>query len=57
MQPCEHCGSEGRILRERTRQWGLEPEEIDCGECPVCEGTGYEIVPTEPVTEHEIMEH
>jgi hypothetical protein len=51
-QLCEHCGSEGRIYRGHPN----DPNPIDCGECPVCEGTGYVLIPTEPVTEEEIME-
>lgn len=50
LQPCETCQSEGRILRSKGG-----PDDIDCGECPVCEGTGGEIIETEPVTEEEIM--
>jgi hypothetical protein len=41
--PCKHCGSEGRIYR------GKYEDERDCGPCPVCEGTGGEIVETEAV--------
>ena len=57
LQPCETCQSEGRIYR---RQGSMRPWEtddiIDCGECPDCEGTGGALIPTEPVTEEEIME-
>lgn len=49
--PCTHCGSEGRIIRQCI---GYEPGcahphmhgERDDGECPVCEGTGGEIIET-----------
>ena len=40
---CETCQSEGRILR------GAEPEPTDNGPCPVCDGTGEEIIETQPV--------
>jgi hypothetical protein len=40
--PCEHCGTEGRIYS------GQYEDERDCGPCPVCEGTGGEIIKTEP---------
>jgi hypothetical protein len=56
LQRCQSCGSEGRIIRVRHHQW-REPEEIDCGECPDCEGTGGELIATQPVTEQEIMEN
>lgn len=42
--PCTSCGSEGRIYR------GQYEDERDCGPCEACEGTGGEIVETEPVT-------
>ncbi len=32
------------------------PQEVDRGPCPYCEGTGGELIETEPVTEQEIME-
>ena len=51
LQLCQACGSEGRILR---RGW-YEFEEVDCGPCPVCDGTGGELIATQPVTEAEIM--
>lgn len=51
LQLCECCQSEGRIYRSNGG-----PDEIDCGECPICEGTGMALVETEPVTEEEIME-
>lgn len=40
---CDTCGSEGRIYR------GLYEDERDCGPCPVCEGTGSEVIEVEPV--------
>lgn len=41
--PCDRCGSEGRLYS------GQYEDERDCGECPVCEGTGGEIIETEPI--------
>lgn len=41
---CEACGSEGRVL---TCDGG--PDEVDHGPCPVCEGTGYEVIEVEPI--------
>lgn len=40
---CETCQSEGRILR------GPESEPTDYGPCPVCDGTGEEIIETQPI--------
>lgn len=45
---CENCGSEGRVYI------GQYEDERDNGECPVCEGTGGEIVEVEPITEDDI---
>lgn len=42
--PCDHCQTEGRIYS------GQYEDERDCGPCPVCEGTGGEIIETEPIT-------
>jgi hypothetical protein len=41
---CEACQSEGRIYR------GLYEDERDCGECPVCEGTGLMEIKVEFIT-------
>ena len=41
---CEACGTEGRVLRSNGG-----PDDIDCGECPYCEGTGGEIITTQPI--------
>jgi hypothetical protein len=49
LKPCEHCQSEGRIIRAVSRHWGMEPKEEDCGECPVCEGTGMEMIEVESI--------
>jgi len=35
---CEACHGEGRILT--TRYGGNDPDTIDLGPCPHCEGTG-----------------
>ena len=45
--PCTHCGSEGRILG--SRHGGNDPDTIDHGPCPACEGTGGEIIETEMI--------
>lgn len=47
--PCESCASEGRILR------GQYEDERDCGPCPWCEGTGGEIIETQPVELEDIQ--
>lgn len=46
IMPCERCGSEGRLYSGRAN----DPNPHDDGPCPVCEGTGGEIIETEPVT-------
>jgi rubrerythrin len=55
---CRECGSEGRIYRSGTV---YEPGcghahsgEIDCGPCPVCDGTGCELIECPLVTEEEL---
>jgi hypothetical protein len=45
---CEACGSEGRIYTSRGG-----PDDYDNGPCPECEGTGYAVVPVEPITEED----
>lgn len=52
--PCEACGTEGRIyeagwIYDRACG-GVIPDQIDTGPCPYCEGTGGEIIRTEPIT-------
>jgi hypothetical protein len=49
LKPCGLCQSEGRIIRAVSRHWGLEPKEEDCGECPVCKGTGMELIEVESI--------
>lgn len=41
---CEACGSEGRIY------CGQYEDERDTGPCPWCEGTGGELIETQPIT-------
>lgn len=41
---CEYCGSEGRILLSASGHPN-DPDTIDGGECPACEGTGREFIP------------
>lgn len=48
--PCQACGSEGRRYSGHPN----DPNPVDEGECGVCEGTGGEIVETEPVTLDDI---
>ena len=42
---CEACGTEGRVLVTMPGEW--DPE--DRGPCPYCEGTGGEIITTQPI--------
>jgi len=43
--PCEACGAEGRVFVTISGQWDSE----DRGPCPYCEGTGGEIIETQPI--------
>jgi len=43
--PCEACGTEGRIYRGHPN----DPHPRDAGPCPVCEGTGSEVIETWPI--------
>ena len=50
--PCLDCGTEGRIyiadyFYDRD---GLQQGERDDGPCPSCEGTGGELIETDPIT-------
>lgn len=46
---CEACGSEGRI-RWGSRQFDNYGNEMEHDEpCPYCEGTGGEIIETQPI--------
>lgn len=50
--PCDHCGTEGRIITMR----GNDPDtERDRGPCPTCEGTGRMAVAVSPVTLDDIV--
>ena len=41
---CETCQSEGRILRSNGG-----PDDIDCGECPNCQGAGVVLIEVRPI--------
>lgn len=43
--PCQWCGSEGRIYSGHPN----DPNPRDEGPCEACEGTGGEIIETEPI--------
>jgi len=49
---CEACGTEGRVLVTVPGQW--DPE--DHGPCPYCEGTGGEIITTQPIEMEDLDE-
>lgn len=54
---CETCGSEGRIYRQATYHSSAHigaPNEIDCGECPDCEGTGGALIEVEPIDQDDL---
>ena len=42
---CEACGTEGRRYYSVAGQW----DPVDGGPCPYCEGTGGEIITTQPI--------
>jgi DnaJ-class molecular chaperone len=44
---CEACGGDGRVWT--SRYGGNDPDVWDAGPCPVCEGTGDEIVEVQPI--------
>lgn len=52
-QLCETCDGEGRIIRRPSG--GNVWDEIDCGPCPDCDGTGTELIETERVTLEDII--
>lgn len=51
---CQDCDGEGRRWRTHFSHWD-PPEDVDAGPCATCEGTGYEVVEVEPLTEDEFM--
>lgn len=53
--PCQCCGSEGRIY-DKYYTWQDGWIDRDIGPCEACEGTGGEIIETEPIT-MEDLEH
>jgi hypothetical protein len=52
--PCEACNTEGRIYEAcmvyDRDAGGYIPDTCDVGPCPYCDGTGGEIIATEPIT-------
>ncbi len=52
-QLCGHCGGDGKIWT--SRYGGNDPDVWPIGNCPACEGYGYELIETEEVTEEEVM--
>lgn len=53
--PCETCGTEGRIYATKSGHPN-DPDSVDLGPCSACEGTGGEIVETEPVTLEDLTD-
>lgn len=51
---CQDCDGEGRRWRTHFSHWD-PPEDVDAGPCSTCEGTGYEVVEVEPLSEDEFM--
>lgn len=54
---CEACGSEGRIYEQHwtyERDCGPHLDDVDVGACPYCDGTGGEIIVTEPIDESDL---
>jgi hypothetical protein len=49
---CEACGTEGRVLVTVAGQW--DPENR--GPCPYCDGTGGEIIITQPIEMEDLDE-
>ena len=46
---CDHCGSEGRVRTGFYSHDQYGNEMLDERECPSCEGTGGEIIETQPI--------
>jgi hypothetical protein len=56
---CEACGTEGRIL-VRDDWWDAHGGGFgtrDDGPCPYCEGTGGEIITTQPIEMEDLDDH
>jgi hypothetical protein len=49
---CEACGGEGR--RFISRYGGNDPDVWDAGPCPMCEGTCYVDVESEPADMEDV---
>ena len=52
MVPCEACNTEGRLYERRLtyeRNAAPHDDDVDVGPCPYCEGTGGEIITTQPI--------
>lgn len=47
---CAYCGTEGKLYS------GQFDDERCIGDCPVCDGTGGEIITTRPITLEDLME-
>jgi hypothetical protein len=47
---CEYCSTEGKLY------CGEFDEERCIGDCPICEGTGGEIIETQPI-DMEDLDH
>jgi len=47
---CEACGSEGQIIWQTGGSDNYGNPLEACEPCPYCEGTGGEIIKTEPIT-------
>ena len=51
---CQDCDGEGRRWHAHFSHWD-PPEDVDAGPCPTCEGTGYEVVEVESLSEEEFL--
>jgi hypothetical protein len=48
-QLCSHCGGGGMLYT--SRYGGNDRDVWPTGECPVCDGTSYELIETEEVVD------
>ena len=46
---CETCGSEGHLIVHSARDWHTGAWMDETEPCPYCEGTGGEIIETQPI--------